>query len=134
MGYLKKIVLESKISFVFKPIVSLWRWFWITRVGMFIRFKPYQSDEKYIKCLFKKRFHKECDLEKPKTFNEKNNWRKLYDRKDIYTLMVDKYRVKGVIAERVGEKHAIPLLGVWEDPGDIDFDILPNRFVLKVNH
>ena len=74
------------------------------------------------------------NLNNPKTFNEKNNWRKLHDRRDIYTQMVDKYRAKEFIAERCGEGHTARLLGVWDDPADIDFDALPDQFVLKPNH
>ena len=74
------------------------------------------------------------NLDHPKTFNEKNNWRKLHDRRDIYTQMVDKYRAKEFIAERCGEGHTARLLGVWDDPADIDFDALPEQFVLKPNH
>ena len=135
MGILKKVILQSKLSVIFRPFLLVWRWFYYkTVVGEIIRFRPYKSDASYIKWLFKKRFHKECNLDTPRTFNEKNNWRKLHDRKDIYTSMVDKYRVKAVIAERAGEEHAIKLLGVWEDPRDIDFDSLPDQFVLKANH
>ena len=135
MRALKKIILHSKLSIIFKPFLLIWRRFYYkSLLGEIVRFKPYKSDKSYIKWLYKKRFHKKCNLEVPKTFNEKNNWRKLYDRKDIYTSMVDKYLVKEVISERVGQEHAIKLLGMWEKPRDIDFDSLPDQFVLKVNH
>lgn len=49
-------------------------------------------------------------------------------------MMVDKYAVRGYIAEKLGEEYLIPLLGVWDDPDDIDFDALPDKFVLKCNH
>ena len=74
------------------------------------------------------------DLAHPQTFNEKLQWLKLYDRKPEYTTMVDKYKVREYIAERLGEEYLIPLLGVWNDPDEIDFDALPNQFVLKCNH
>jgi hypothetical protein len=77
---------------------------------------------------------KELDFENPQTFNEKLQWLKLYDRKPEYTMMVDKYKVRDYIAEKLGEEYLIPLLGVWDDPDDIDFDALPNQFVLKCNH
>lgn len=92
------------------------------------------SDEKYISWLFFQKLGYVPDLDNPKTFNEKNNWRKLHDRRDIYTQMVDKYRAKEFIAERCGEGHTARLLGVWDDPADIDFDALPKQFVLKPNH
>ena len=73
-------------------------------------------------------------LDMPKTFNEKLQWLKLYDRKPEYTIMVDKYAVRSYIADRLGEEYLIPLLGVWEEPFEIDFTKLPDRFVLKCNH
>jgi hypothetical protein len=74
------------------------------------------------------------DLENPKTFNEKLQWLKLYDRKPIYTTMVDKYEVKKYIAEKLGEEYVIPTLGVWDRFDDIDFESLPDQFVLKCTH
>ncbi len=92
------------------------------------------SDEEYLRRLFKARMGKELDLKKPRTFNEKLQWLKLYDRKPEYTMMVDKYKVRDYIAELLGEEYLIPLLGVWDDPDEINFDKLPNQFVLKCNH
>ncbi len=74
------------------------------------------------------------DLDEPKSYNEKLQWLKLYDRKPEYTIMVDKVKAKEWVAKRIGKKYIIPNLGVWEDPDDIDFDKLPNQFVLKCNH
>ncbi|MBE6712965.1 MAG: glycosyl transferase [Ruminococcaceae bacterium] len=92
------------------------------------------SDEKYLKMRFKTVMGKELDLENPKTFNEKLQWLKLYDRKPIYTTMVDKYAVKQYVAERIGDEYIIPTLGVWSSFDEIDFDSLPERFVLKCTH
>lgn len=77
---------------------------------------------------------KKLNLNDPRTFNEKLQWLKLYNRKPEYTMMVDKYAVRKYIADTVGEQYLIPLLGVWDDPDDIDFDALPAQFVLKCNH
>ncbi len=74
------------------------------------------------------------DLEHPITFNEKIQWLKLNDRKTIYTTLVDKYAVKKWVAERIGEEYVIPTLGVWRNFEDIDFDTLPDEFVLKCTH
>ena len=74
------------------------------------------------------------NLSNPRTFNEKLQWLKLYDRKPIYTLMVDKYAVKKYVADIIGEKYIIPTLGVWDKPEDIDWDALPYQFVLKCTH
>ncbi len=91
-------------------------------------------DEEYLKKMFSASMGKELDLSDPKTFNEKLQWLKLYDRRPEYTMMVDKYLVRDYIAEKIGEEYLIPLLGVWDDPDEIDFDALPNQFVLKCNH
>lgn len=78
--------------------------------------------------------NKKLDLKKVKTFNEKLQWLKLYDRNPQYIKMVDKYEVREYIAQTIGEEYLIPLLGVWDSPDDIDFDALPDKFVLKCNH
>ena len=59
---------------------------------------------------------------------------KLYDRKPLYTQLVDKYKVRKYISETIGEEYLIPLIGVWDNFDDINFDKLPNKFVLKCNH
>ena len=92
------------------------------------------SDEKLLKKLFKARMGKELDLENPKTFNEKTQWLKLYDRRPEYTQMVDKYEAKKYVSDRIGEEYIIPLLGVWDKFDEIDFDKLPKQFVLKCTH
>lgn len=70
----------------------------------------------------------------PQTFTEKLQWLKLYNRKPEYTEMVDKYAVKEYVAKKIGEEYIIPTLGVWDKPEDIDWDSLPNQFVLKTTH
>lgn len=70
----------------------------------------------------------------PKTYNGKLQWLKLYDRKDIYTKMVDKASAKDYAASIIGEEHIIKTLGVWNSFDEIDFDKLPNQFVLKTTH
>lgn len=92
------------------------------------------DDEKYLKRKYKACMGKELHLDSPQTFNEKLQWLKLHDRKPEYTMMVDKYAVRKYIADTIGEEYLIPLLGVWDNPDDIDFDALPNQFVLKCNH
>lgn len=91
-------------------------------------------DKIYLKMLYKQRTGKKLNLKNPKTFNEKQNWLKLYDRRPEYTIMVDKYKAREYIAEKIGEEYLVPLLGVWDSPDEIDFDALPNEFVLKCNH
>lgn len=74
------------------------------------------------------------DLENPRTFNEKLQWLKLHDRNPAYTQMADKYAVREYIKNTIGQEYLIPLLGVWDSFDEIDFDKLPNQFVLKCNH
>lgn len=74
------------------------------------------------------------DLETPKTFNQKIQWLKLYDSTPLKTKLADKYEVRSWVKETIGEEYLIPLLGVWDRFEDIDFNTLPNQFVLKANH
>jgi hypothetical protein len=74
------------------------------------------------------------DLCDPRKFSEKIQWRKLFDRKSIYTLCADKYRVREYVSERIGEEHLIPVLQVCGQPEQIDYSALPNSFVIKTNH
>lgn len=92
------------------------------------------DDEAYLKHKYKACMGKELNLDSPKTLNEKLQWLKLYNRKPEYTMMVDKYAVRKYIADTIGEEYLIPMLGVWDNPDEIDFDALPNQFVLKCNH
>ncbi|MDU5373483.1 ATP-grasp fold amidoligase family protein [Anaerococcus vaginalis] len=92
------------------------------------------DDKKFIEKMFKATMDYPLNLENPKSFNEKLQWLKLYDRNPLYTKLVDKYKVREYISEKIGEDYLIPLLGVWDDPEEIDFDSLPNKFVLKCNH
>ncbi|MBR3319635.1 glycosyl transferase [Candidatus Saccharibacteria bacterium] len=91
-------------------------------------------DKIYLKLLYKKRLGKKLNLKEVKTFNEKLQWLKLYDRRPIYSTMVDKYEVKKYVADAIGDKYIIPTIGVYEKFEDIDFDSLPNQFVIKCTH
>ncbi len=91
-------------------------------------------DKEYLEKIFKACMGYALNLENPQTFNEKLQWLKLYNRNPAYTVMVDKYKVRDYIKETIGEEYLIPLLGVWDRADDIDFDALPNQFVLKCNH
>lgn len=92
------------------------------------------SDKFYLSVLWRIQMGYELDWKHPKTFNEKLQWLKLYDRKSVYTTMVDKYRAKQWIAERIGEQYIIPTLAVYKSVDEIDLVQLPDRFVLKCNH
>ena len=91
-------------------------------------------DEKYIKIKYKLEMNQKFNLKEPRTFNEKLQWLKLYDRKPEYTKMVDKYEAKKYVADIIGEEYIIPTLGVWDKFEDIEFDKLPKQFVLKPTH
>ena len=91
-------------------------------------------DEVYLKLLYYASIGKRLNLRKPKTYNEKLQWLKLNDRKDQYTKMVDKITVREYVKECIGEEYLIPLIGVWNSVDDIDFNTLPEQFVLKCNH
>ena len=105
----------------------VWR---LNQVGALNR----MPDEKYLQMMFYLELGKHLDLENPKSFNEKLQWLKLNDRKDIYTKLVDKYEVKRYIADALGEEYIIPTIGVWDRFEDIDFQQLPEKFVLKCTH
>lgn len=91
-------------------------------------------DEKYLKIVYKSILKTELNLNNPETFNEKLQWLKLNDRNPQYINMVDKYEVKKYVANSIGEEYIIPTIGVWERFEDIDFNQLPNQFVLKCTH
>ena len=93
------------------------------------------GDEKYIRIKYHQSFGKEPELDNPKSFNEKLQWLKLYDRKPFYSEVVDKCEVRKYIAERIGDEYIIPLVGgPWNSVDEIDFDALPEQFVLKCTH
>lgn len=91
-------------------------------------------DKQYLQLRFRCNMGYWPDFKNPKTFNEKINWLKLYNRKPEYTTMVDKYAVKSYVANIIGDQYIIPTLGVWETPEEIEWDKLPNQFVLKTTH
>ena len=92
------------------------------------------QDPLYLHLKYYLRTGKRLNLKNPTTYTEKLQWLKLYDRRPEYTSLVDKYEVKRIVAEKLGEEHVIPLLGVWDKSEDIPFDKLPDQFVLKCTH
>lgn len=91
-------------------------------------------EKQYLKIRYRLTMGKHLDIDNPKTMNEKLQWLKLYDRRPEYTLMVDKVLVKDYVSNIIGEQYIIPTLGVWDHFDEIQFDKLPNQFVLKTNH
>lgn len=119
LGYIKRFLTDENTRFGYLTLLGLYN---------------HMSDEDYLKKAYKIRTKKELNLDSPETFNEKLQWLKLYDRKPEYTTMVDKYAVKEYVSNLIGEEYVIPTLGVWNRFEDIDFDSLPDQFVLKTTH
>lgn len=104
-------------------------------VGIFNRLSPFiKDDETAVRIAYFLSMHKWLHLDNPQTFNEKLQWLKLHDKHPEYTQMVDKIEAKKIAAKIIGEEHIIPTLGVWDNFDDIDFDKLPDQFVLKCTH
>lgn len=119
--------LKKIIKFLTNPEA---RFAYLNSLG-FTRWIP---DSSFIKIEYKLVTGKKLDLKNPKTYNEKLQWLKLYNRKPEYTTMVDKYEAKKYVASIIGEEYIIPTIGVWDRFEDIDFDKLPEEFVLKCTH
>lgn len=105
--------------------------FWVfAKRGFF----NWMDDEQYIKLMYSALLGEKLNLDNPVTFNEKLQWIKLYNHRNIYTKMVDKYLAKDFIKEVIGEKYVVPTYAVWNNTDDINISQLPNSFVLKCNH
>lgn len=91
-------------------------------------------DKLYLQMCYRAAIGNKLNLKNPQGFNEKLQWLKLYDHNPLYTTMVDKAAVKDYVANIIGKEHIIPTLGVWDKFEAIDFDSLPNQFVLKCTH
>ena len=91
-------------------------------------------DSLYLRMRYFMHTHKILNLHNPKRFNEKLQWLKLYNRKPEYTVMVDKFLAREYIKNTIGKQYLIPLIGAWDSVDEIDFDTLPNKFVIKCNH
>ena len=98
------------------------------------KYMPEEKYAEYLKDWFYRCTGNELNLDNPQTFNEKIQWMKLYDSTPLKTQLADKYLVRDWVKEKIGEEYLIPLLGVWDKFDDIDFDKLPDKFVLKANH
>ena len=92
------------------------------------------TDERYIRLRYYLEMGKKLNLINPQTFNEKLQWLKLHDKKDLYTTLVDKYEVKKYVKNIIGEEYIIPTICIYDKLEDINFDDLPNQFVMKCTH
>lgn len=91
-------------------------------------------DSLYLKLKFYVYMGKRLNLKKPTTFNEKLQWMKINYRKDEFVKMVDKVEAKQYVSSIIGEEYIIPTLGVWNNIKEIDFGVLPLKFVVKTTH
>mgnify|MGYP004724921933 CR=1 FL=1 len=126
---LRKLILGEDMNFYLGLLATL--------AGIKVRLPldtPLGKLKLYLKVWYWKKTGEVLHLDNPKTFNEKIQWLKLYDSTPLKTKLADKYLVREWIKEKIGEEYLIPLLGVWDKFDDIDFDKLPDRFVLKGNH
>lgn len=96
--------------------------------------RHFVNPEKYIYKLFYSRMGRELNLSNPQTYSDKLQWMKLYDHNPLYTKLVDKLEVKNYVSVKIGPQYIIPTIGVWDKVCDIDFEKLPNQFVLKCTH
>lgn len=87
-----------------------------------------------LKTWYYNKLNRNLDITNPKTFNEKMQWLKIYNATQIKTELADKYKVRDWIKQKIGEQYLIPLLGVYDKFEDINFNELPNQFVIKCNH
>lgn len=103
---------------------------------LFRKLSPFiKNDEKFLKWEYFFNMRKFPDLANPKTFNDKMQWMKIHDRNPLYSRAVDKAAAKEYVAEILGtDEHCIPTYGVWNSFDEIDFDSLPDQFVLKTTH
>lgn len=102
--------------------------------SLILKLGGWLPDIVYLKLRYRCKMGYWPNLKDPKTFSEKLQWLKLYNRKPEYTTMVDKYAVKEYVSSRIGEQYIIPTIGVWDTPDEIEWDRLPNQFVLKTTH
>lgn len=118
---------------IIKRILSDPKAYGIYALGRILRGSP-EKDKIYLNMLYKKKMGKDVDFENPKTFNEKIQWLKVYGRDPEYTNYVDKYESKNIVKALVGEEYVVPLLGVYDSFDEVDFDALPDQFVIKTTH
>lgn len=122
MGKLKKAVeylLHDRVRFFDTLVVKLGFLF---------------SDKVYLSLRYRLKMGRWINWKNPVTYNEKLQWLKVYNRRDEYTRMVDKHDVKDHVSSLIGDEYVIPTLAVWDSVDDIDFDLLPDQFVLKTTH
>lgn len=104
------------------------------RVSSILQAMKFIPDKPFLKLEYRFLTGKRLNLKNPVTYNEKLQYLKLYDRKPVYTVMSDKIAMRDYVGDRIGEGHTVPLYGTWDRLEDVDFDSLPDSFVIKCNH
>lgn len=122
------------MSAIFKKILRRIREPNLICLDIFNTFSRRLNDETFLKWRFLIMMGERLDLKNPKTFNQKLQWLKLYDRNPLYTTLVDKVKVKDYVAEKIGAEYIIPTLKVYSSPEEVKLGELPEKFVLKTNH
>lgn len=102
--------------------------------NVFIRLARLLPDQAYLSLKYLKEFGRFPNWKNPQTFTEKLQWLKLHDRNPEYTRLVDKYAVKEYVERIIGKDYIIPTYAVWNRPEEIEWDSLPEQFVLKTTH
>lgn len=125
-GLLKSRFFQSKV--IKTPLLIAYNFLWWKVLARFL------SDRAYLSLKYRLTFKRKLNWEAPQTYSEKIQWLKIYSREPIHRVMADKFLVKDYISTKIGKQYVIPLIGVWDNENEIDFDKLPNQFVLKCNH
>lgn len=99
-----------------------------------VKLSPLFPAKFYLKIFFRRWMGYKFNYNHPQTFNEKLNWLKLYDHNPLYTQLADKYLVKQYVSKVIGDAYVVPMYGVWDSFEKIEWDKLPNQFVLKATH
>lgn len=118
---------QKLTKYLKNPFLLFWR------LGLDGHFKSI-PDRLYLSLCFRIRIGHWLDWDNPRTFSEKLQWLKLHDRRPDYTRLADKLAVRDYVEKTIGARHLIPLLGAWDSADEIDFDSLPEKFVLKCTH
>lgn len=122
---MKKDTIQKCLKNPWRIAISLARRGWLDSL----------SDKTYLSIMYRATFGMKLNWDNPKTFSEKLQWLKLNDRNPTYSQMVDKFASKQFVEDRIGKEHVIPVVGgPWNHPDEIDFDALPEQFVLKTTH
>ena len=118
--------------------IAHYTWYWLLTSGerswIVRKIGRWLPDRLFLKAKYRAVFDRPLSVIGPATFNEKIQWQKLRDRNPLYHTLVDKAAVKDYVSSRIGAEHVVPTLGVWDDPSQIDWEALPEQFVLKCTH